>query len=172
MAEPLTNASEPRAPKPPGAPDGYRRHFLGRFGEAILARLGRAEALGEIDGRDVFLVVDSIELGDNPLDEEIGIDFHLSHSPPPPDYVPHWGSLAPILRVERPLDFDSKPSLEEGRYSFVFTSAMSVAENEAEFLEFLEDEARLKVPRSVTMRHGINAPIPNDQKAGPTRGIA
>jgi hypothetical protein len=123
----------------PNSSGGFEKHYLGRFGEKVIAYLGRSESTGKIGNDDVFLVVDSIELGDNPFQEEIGVDFHFSKTPPPPDHVPHWGAFAPGRDVEIPLTPETGPVFDEPSYSFSFTSEIPFEEIVKEFLGFIED---------------------------------
>jgi hypothetical protein len=139
-------------------PSGYERHFLGRFGEAVIAFLGRGESVGRVGDADVFIVVDSIELGDSPLAEEIGIGFHLSIAPSPPNHLPHWGGLAPGRHVEQAL-IPGRAAIEgEDHYTFAFTSAIPFDENVDGLLELLKGEAgmtpggRRAVPTGVVGR--------------------
>ena len=121
-------------------PSGYERHFLGQFGEAVIAFLGRGESVGKVGDADVFIVVDSIELGDSPLAEEVGIGFHLSMAPSPPNHLPHWGGLAPGRYLEHRL-IPGRAAIEgETHYTFAFTSAIPFDENVGGLLELLKGE--------------------------------
>jgi hypothetical protein len=138
---PASDLGQP--PDGPNVPVGYDRHFLGTFGESIIAHLGRHACIGKIADEAVFVVVDSIELGDNPLDEEIGVEFHLSSEPSRPDHIPYWGRLAPGRIVEQSITPGMNPIRGETSYSFVFTSATPLEENLGEFLDFIAIETGL-----------------------------
>jgi hypothetical protein len=121
-------------------PSGYERHFLGPFGESVIAFLGRGESVGKVGDADIFIAVDSIELGDSPLAEEVGIGFHLSMAPSPPNHLPHWGGVAPGRCVEHAL-IPGRAAIEgETHYTFAFTSAIPFDENVSGLLELLKGE--------------------------------
>jgi hypothetical protein len=160
-------------PDASNAPAGFERHFLGRFGETVIAYLGREARIGKIFDDDVFLVVDAIELGDNPFDEEIGVEFHTSKTPPAPGYVPHWGRFTPGQPVEHIL----KPRVNfiesETRLSFVFTSEIPFKENVDQFLDFLRLEIGMIPGEQHATRPEVEEQSPSDEiRVAPSLGEA
>lgn len=130
-------------------PQGVQRHHTSFFTEKITDYLAKNEAITS-GNRNLYVYVDSIDLGDNPFSEEIKIYFHLREKPPIKS-EPEWGprSEEDLLVSSSDPNTAARPTLV-----FTFTSELPLEDNLSDFRDYI-------------LNHGDKAkdpPIPNPTK--------
>ena len=113
-------------------PQGVQRHHTSFFTEKITDYLAKGEPI-KSGNRNLYVMVNSIELGDNPLSEEIKIYFHLRETPPPKTEAV-WGprSEEEILVFSSDQKGSARPTLV-----YTFTSELPLEENLDDFRDYI-----------------------------------
>jgi len=124
-------------------PQGIQRHHTSFFTEKITDYLDKDVTFTSGD-RNLHVIVNSIELGDNPFAEEISIHFHVSENSSAESKVT-WGA-----RTEQQILFTSEQVIDTDMQSillYTFTSELPFEENLSDFKEFIVNHAdKAKIP--------------------------
>jgi hypothetical protein len=123
---------------------GLQRHTTGPFAEKVCDYLAKGEPVTLPSGKRMYLVVDAVQVGDNPFAEDVAVQFHLQSDPPTPGQPPKWDALA---EEGEEFTYDIPPDAKPGQllgeadeYFFTFSGGMSVDENAAALNQYIREQ--------------------------------
>jgi hypothetical protein len=124
-----------------------RGHAPGRFTEMVCDYLARGEPVQLPSGRTEYLVIVALQTGDNPFEEEVGVQFRLEETKPSSDQPPQWNVVVEPLEFRYDIPSIGKPQEvlgKAGEHFFTFSSALPLAENIAAFHKYIKEQLSAK----------------------------
>src|SRR5207248_4070193 len=120
-----------------------RGHVAGRFIEKVCDYLARGESLELPSGEVKYLFVDALQTGDNPFEEEVGVQFRLQDTQPPADRLPQWNVVVEPEEFRYSIPAESKAGDvlgKAGEYFFTFRSGLPLEENIATLHQYIKEQ--------------------------------